>query len=241
MKDNLSKFKSELAKRHEENSNLIKEIRALTDAAIQNQGASMKTLEIRIGQMSKVLQEKGFGSLPSSTEANLRDQNRTLMYEKRQTKILFLGRLNGYYCNEKKGSYGPQFSEAYSEASHINNSIPRKEKYLGNFAVLENMDAYRDEGMGDVIFGEPFLVKIGVSTTLLSLATDFIPLLKSSWVDDEWLSSVLFCVACVGSLDVEFDFGVLFDWEWESCGASLGIPLLGWAWGDGEGVEHVWL
>ncbi|GKC92080.1 homeodomain-like protein [Tanacetum coccineum] len=25
------------------------------------------------------------------------------------------------------------------------------------FAVLENMDAYRDEGMGDVIFGEPFI------------------------------------------------------------------------------------
>ncbi|GJZ61618.1 hypothetical protein Tco_0617755 [Tanacetum coccineum] len=26
-----------------------------------------------------------------------------------------------------------------------------------DFAVLENMNAYRDEGMGDVIFGEPFL------------------------------------------------------------------------------------
>ncbi|GJR49630.1 FAR1-related sequence 5-like protein [Tanacetum coccineum] len=58
---------------HEENSNLIKKIRASTDAAIRNQGASIKTLEIQIGQMSKVLQERGFGSLPSSTEANLRD------------------------------------------------------------------------------------------------------------------------------------------------------------------------
>ncbi|GKB31586.1 hypothetical protein Tco_0870987 [Tanacetum coccineum] len=28
---------------------------------------------------------------------------------------------------------------------------------MTDFAVLENMDAYRDEGMGDVIFGEPFL------------------------------------------------------------------------------------
>ncbi|GKD70249.1 hypothetical protein Tco_1324339 [Tanacetum coccineum] len=62
------------AKRHEENSNLIKEIRATTDAAIRNQGASIKTLEIQIGQMSKVLQERGFGSLPSSTETNPRDQ-----------------------------------------------------------------------------------------------------------------------------------------------------------------------
>nr|GEY31491.1 hypothetical protein [Tanacetum cinerariifolium] len=64
----------ESAKRHEENSNLIKEIRASMDAAIQNQGASIKTFEIHIGQMSKVLQERGFESLPSSTEANLRDQ-----------------------------------------------------------------------------------------------------------------------------------------------------------------------
>ncbi|GJS38865.1 retrovirus-related pol polyprotein from transposon TNT 1-94 [Tanacetum coccineum] len=40
-------------------------------------------------------------------------------------------RLNGYYCEGKKGSYGPQFLEAYSEASHINNSIPRKEKDPG--------------------------------------------------------------------------------------------------------------
>ncbi|GKA65494.1 hypothetical protein Tco_0765201 [Tanacetum coccineum] len=57
-----------IPKRHEENSNLIKEIRASTDAAIRNQGASIKTLEIQIGKMSKVLQERGFGSLPSSTE-----------------------------------------------------------------------------------------------------------------------------------------------------------------------------
>ncbi|GJR35046.1 hypothetical protein Tco_1210730 [Tanacetum coccineum] len=107
--------------------------------------------------MSTVLQERGFGSLPSSTEANPRDQVksisttieshsypvrrigssqydvstrqcRTLMYKKRQTTILFLSHLNGYYCKEKKGLYGPQFSEVYSEASHINNSIPRKEK-----------------------------------------------------------------------------------------------------------------
>ncbi|GKF81378.1 hypothetical protein Tco_0239980, partial [Tanacetum coccineum] len=61
------------SKRHEENSNLIKEIRASTDAAIRNQGASIKALEIQIGQMSKVLQERGSGSLPSSTETNPRD------------------------------------------------------------------------------------------------------------------------------------------------------------------------
>ncbi|GJU77947.1 hypothetical protein Tco_1275017 [Tanacetum coccineum] len=35
---------------------------------------------------------------------------------------------------------------------------------LTYFAVLEDMDAYRDEGMGDVIFGEPFLREVGINT-----------------------------------------------------------------------------
>ncbi|GJW11524.1 copia protein, partial [Tanacetum coccineum] len=90
------------------------EIRASTDAAIRNQGASIKTLEIQIGQMIK---------------------NRTLMYKTRQMMIPFPIHLNGYYCDEKKGSYGPQFSEAYAEASHINNSIPRKEKDPRSFTL----------------------------------------------------------------------------------------------------------
>ncbi|GKF04259.1 hypothetical protein Tco_0034927 [Tanacetum coccineum] len=86
--------------------------------------------------MRKVLQERGFGSLPSYTEANPRDQvksisttieadsypirrigssqyvistgqKRTLMYKTRKMMISFPIRLNGYYCEEKKGSYGP--------------------------------------------------------------------------------------------------------------------------------------
>ncbi|GKC02823.1 hypothetical protein Tco_0994433 [Tanacetum coccineum] len=63
MKESLSKFMSKSAKRHEENFHLIKEIRASTNAAIKNLGASIKTLEIQIKQMSKVLQERGFGTI----------------------------------------------------------------------------------------------------------------------------------------------------------------------------------
>ncbi|GKE30394.1 mitochondrial proton/calcium exchanger protein-like protein isoform X1 [Tanacetum coccineum] len=155
----------ELAKRHDENSNLIKEIQALTDAAIINQRASIKTLEIQIRQMSKVLQERGFRSLPSSTDTNPRDhvnsisttvkadassirrigshqydvstkQNSTLMYETRQTTISFPSRLNDCYCEDKKGLYGPQFLEAYSYGdSCIDKSIPRKEKDPGSFTL----------------------------------------------------------------------------------------------------------
>ncbi|GJZ55547.1 hypothetical protein Tco_0610740, partial [Tanacetum coccineum] len=51
--ESLSKFMAESAKIHEENSYLIKEIRASMDAAIRNQGSSIKALEIQIGQMSK--------------------------------------------------------------------------------------------------------------------------------------------------------------------------------------------
>ncbi|GJV45159.1 hypothetical protein Tco_1429695 [Tanacetum coccineum] len=126
----------ESEKRHEENSNLIKEIRPSMDAAIRNQGASIKTLEIQIGQISDALQEKGFESLSSFTETNPRDhvklistifeadassirrigshqyvvstkQNSILMYKTRQTTILFPSRLNDYYYKDKMGSYGP--------------------------------------------------------------------------------------------------------------------------------------
>ncbi|GJV20561.1 hypothetical protein Tco_1369581 [Tanacetum coccineum] len=161
MEETLSKFMSEWAKVHEENSNMIKEIRASMDAAVRNQRASIKTLEIQIGQIIDTYSIRHMGS---SGYAVSTPQNSTLMYETRQTTIPFLSRLNDYYCKEKKGSYGPQFLKAYSyEASHIDTSIPRKEKDPENFLVLEDMDAYRDEGIGDVIFGEPFLREIGIN------------------------------------------------------------------------------
>ncbi|GKD46186.1 hypothetical protein Tco_1270831 [Tanacetum coccineum] len=153
---------SKSTKRHEENSNLIKEIRASTDVALRNQGASIKTLEIQIGQMSNVLQERGFGSLPSSTKTNPRDQvksistsikvdsnsirrigsnqyyvstgqNSTPLYKARQTTVPFPSRLDNHYC-EEEGNYRPKFMKACG-ASHINNAIPRKEKDPGSFTL----------------------------------------------------------------------------------------------------------
>ncbi|GKF29471.1 hypothetical protein Tco_0095813, partial [Tanacetum coccineum] len=48
LEESLTKFMAESAKRHEENLNIIKEIRASTNAAIRNQGALIKTLGIQI-------------------------------------------------------------------------------------------------------------------------------------------------------------------------------------------------
>ncbi|GJR21325.1 retrovirus-related pol polyprotein from transposon TNT 1-94 [Tanacetum coccineum] len=115
--------------------------------------------------MSKVLQERGFGSLPSSTEINLRDhvksilttfkadmtpirrigspqyaisaqQNSKLMFESRQATIMFPRLLNDYYYDGKKGSFRLQCLDAYSYgATHIDDSLPQKEKDPGSFTL----------------------------------------------------------------------------------------------------------
>ncbi|GJW17372.1 putative reverse transcriptase domain-containing protein [Tanacetum coccineum] len=91
MEDTLSKVMSESAKRHEENSNLIKEIRATTDAAIRNQGASIKTLEIQIGKMSKELAlVLGLGEL-AHNKLTVELADRTVKYPKGITKNVLVG------------------------------------------------------------------------------------------------------------------------------------------------------
>ncbi|GJR03839.1 hypothetical protein Tco_1523582 [Tanacetum coccineum] len=214
MEDTLSKFMSESTKRHEENSNLIKEIRASTDTAIRNQGASIKTLEIQIGKMSKVLQERGFKSLPRSTEANPRDQVKSISSlllkvtsypirrirssqyavsagQKRKSKVMILmptieegevieefrtrddeldTEIDDYpsYCDYDKKIH-IDYKMVY-KGNNVIGALMNVPNFVGtfsvvmDFAVLEDMDAYRDEGMGDVIFGKPFLREVGIKT-----------------------------------------------------------------------------
>ncbi|GJY00011.1 putative reverse transcriptase domain-containing protein [Tanacetum coccineum] len=68
-------------------------------------------------------------------------------------------RLNGYYCKEKKGSYGPQFLEAYSEASQ---SIPKKEKDPRSFTLPLFIN--------NVCFDNA-LVDLGASVNVMPLST----------------------------------------------------------------------
>ncbi|GJV44822.1 mitochondrial proton/calcium exchanger protein-like protein isoform X1 [Tanacetum coccineum] len=165
MEDTLSKFMSESAKRHKENSNLIKEIRASTDAAIRNQGASIKTLEIQIGQISKSISTTieadsyPIHRIGSSQYVVSTGQSRTLMYKTRKTTILFPSRLNGYCYEEKNGSYGPQFSKAYSKASQ---SIPQKQKDPRSFTLpcfINN------------VYFDNALVDLGASVSVMPLST----------------------------------------------------------------------
>ncbi|GKD48985.1 hypothetical protein Tco_1277961 [Tanacetum coccineum] len=106
---------AESAKRHKENSNIIKEIRASTDAAIRNQGASIKTLEIQIGQMSKVLQERGIGG----------SHHRSIFSE----TVPFPRRLQDYCCDDWRKELDVKILEAYDH------TLPQKEKDPGSFTL----------------------------------------------------------------------------------------------------------
>nr|GEU51766.1 putative reverse transcriptase domain-containing protein [Tanacetum cinerariifolium] len=243
MEDTLSKFMSESTKRHEEKSNLIKEIQALMDVAIRNKGAPIKTLEIQIGQMSKVLHERGFGSLSSSTKTYSRDhvksistiveadtssirrtgasqyavstrQNRasvsvmplltylnlglgglaqikltvelaykTVKYPKGIAKNVLVevrrNQVDDLMPTTKEGEVVEEFrakndarmvSKFFgypSDCDHdkkicIDCSYNLKFYCMIDFAILEDIDGYRNEGIGDVIFGEPFLREVGI-------------------------------------------------------------------------------
>ncbi|GJV95004.1 hypothetical protein Tco_1546581 [Tanacetum coccineum] len=111
---------AESAKRHEENSNIIKEIRASTDAAIQYQGASIKTLELQIGQMSKVLQERGLGSLAGSTKTNLRDQVKSIsIATSNLSEICHMETIHTTYRYHNTDTYFPK--QSHSQGDYITN------------------------------------------------------------------------------------------------------------------------
>nr|GEY33376.1 hypothetical protein [Tanacetum cinerariifolium] len=137
--------------------------------------------------MSKVLQVRGFGSLPSSTKTNPRDhvksisttigadshsirhigsyqyavstgQNSKLLYKSRQMTVLFPSFLDDHYCEEEEWNYGPKFAKAYG-ASHIKDTILRREKDPGSFTLPCFINN---------IFFNNALVNLGASVCVLS-------------------------------------------------------------------------
>nr|GEW75589.1 hypothetical protein [Tanacetum cinerariifolium] len=114
-------------------------------------------------------------------------ENYTLMYKTRQTMILFRSHLNGYYFEEKKGSYGPYFLEAYSESSHINNSIPKKEKDPGSFTlplfinnvINRSLDPFFEDYMELNDLNEPFELR-------RSQGDDLMPIIEKGEVTEEF-------------------------------------------------------
>ncbi|GKB39004.1 hypothetical protein Tco_0883946 [Tanacetum coccineum] len=105
--------------------------------------------------MSKVLQERGFGSLPSLTEMNLRDQVKSILttIEADSHPIRRIGSPQ-YTVSSRENSY--------SKASQIDESIPQKEKDPESFTLPYFIN--------NVCFDNA-LVDLGASISVMPLLT----------------------------------------------------------------------
>ncbi|GJV13244.1 hypothetical protein Tco_1354785 [Tanacetum coccineum] len=129
MEDTLSKFMSESAKRHEENSKRNPSFNRCCHKEPRSIDQNFRNLN-RVNDQadSNSIRRIGFNQYAVST-----GQNSTPLYKAKQTMVPFPIRLDNHYC-EEEGNYGPKFIEA-CRASHINNAIPRKEKDPGSFTL----------------------------------------------------------------------------------------------------------
>ncbi|GJS41079.1 putative reverse transcriptase domain-containing protein [Tanacetum coccineum] len=164
-------------------SNIIKKFAAflpMSSLTIRNQGASIKALEIQIGQMSKVLQERGFESLPSSTETNPKDHVKSISTTKADSNrihrirsgpyvvsdseynnvfsetVPFPRRLHGYCCDDWKEAREMKILETYDD------TLPQKEKDPRSFTLpcfIHN------------ICFDKALIDLGASVSVMPLST----------------------------------------------------------------------
>ncbi|GKA90661.1 hypothetical protein Tco_0812531 [Tanacetum coccineum] len=83
------------------------------------------------------------------------------MYKSRQITVPFISHLDSHYCEEEEVNHGSKFTKAYG-ASHINNTIPRKEKDPRSFTLPCFIN--------DVYFDNA-LVDLGASVSVMPLLT----------------------------------------------------------------------
>ncbi|GKE63978.1 hypothetical protein Tco_1514345, partial [Tanacetum coccineum] len=165
LNESLSMFMAKIAKRHDENTYLIKELQASTDFALRNKKALIKALEIQVRKMSIILHEILSGNLQSSIEIKtiVNDetistsvkadkpsirridasqyavsnlQNRNLFSESKKMTLLSLSHLNDDYWDELKEANGEKDPEAYyTNAKPLGTTLPQKEKDPGSFTL----------------------------------------------------------------------------------------------------------
>ncbi|GJS19580.1 reverse transcriptase domain-containing protein [Tanacetum coccineum] len=140
--NNFRKFKS--GKRQGTIGTRIGSLHALTETNLRDQ---VKSISTNIEADSHSIRCIGSSQYAVSTGLNS-----TILYKSRQTTVPFPSRLDNHYCEEEKGNYEPKFMKAYG-ASHINNTIPRKEKDLRNFIILDMPEDIKVP----LILGRPFL------------------------------------------------------------------------------------
>ncbi|GJY39459.1 hypothetical protein Tco_0425823 [Tanacetum coccineum] len=161
----LCMFMAKIAKRHDEHSNLIKEIQAFMDFTLRNQKASIKALEIQDKQMSIILHKNLSRNLQSSTKIKPRGndetistsvkadkpsihridasqyavsnlQNKNLFSKSKKTTLPSPNHLNDDYWDELKEIDGEKDLEAhYTNAKPLGKAFPQKEKDPGSFTL----------------------------------------------------------------------------------------------------------
>ncbi|GKC18513.1 hypothetical protein Tco_1020663 [Tanacetum coccineum] len=137
LEESLSMFMAEIAKRVDENTNLIRELRASTDFALRNQKASIKALEIQVRQMSIILHEKLSRDLRSSTEIMPRVNDETISTSVKTDKLSIRHIDASQYADELKETDGEKYPEGhYTNAKLLVKALPRKEKYPGRLGDL---------------------------------------------------------------------------------------------------------
>ncbi|GJV81089.1 hypothetical protein Tco_1516959 [Tanacetum coccineum] len=135
LEESLSMFMAEITKKLDENTNLIKELRASMDFALRNQKASMKSLEIQVRQMSIILHEKLSRNLQSSTIIKPRGNDETISTSVKADKpsIRRIDASQYALLNETDGEENLEVH--YTNVKPLGRALPRKEKDTGSFTL----------------------------------------------------------------------------------------------------------
>ncbi|GJS86093.1 retrovirus-related pol polyprotein from transposon TNT 1-94 [Tanacetum coccineum] len=133
LEDSLSMFMDKIAKRIDENTNLIKELQASTDFVLRNQKASIKALEIQVKQMSVILHEKLSGNFQSLIEIKPRvnDEMISTYVETDKPSIRRIDASQYAISNLRNRNL---FSDS-KKTTLPSPTLPRKEKDPGSFTL----------------------------------------------------------------------------------------------------------
>ncbi|GKC92242.1 reverse transcriptase domain-containing protein [Tanacetum coccineum] len=128
LEESLSMFITKIAKRIDENTNLIKELQASMDFALRSQVASIKALKIQVRQMSIKLHEKLSGDLLSSIVIKPRVDDETISTSVEIDKPSIRHEL-------KETDGGKDLEAHYNNAKPLGKALPGKEKDPGSFTI----------------------------------------------------------------------------------------------------------
>ncbi|GJY43222.1 hypothetical protein Tco_0431435 [Tanacetum coccineum] len=105
----------------------------------------------------------------------------TGQYKSRQTTVPFPSRLDNHYCEDEEGKYRPKFMESYG-ASHINKTIPQKEKDPWSFTLpcfinntcFDNALVDLGASIGEVKYPKGIAENVQVGIGKFTFSVDFI-------------------------------------------------------------------